>query len=81
MAVKLLSPEFPHTVIVPCTDETIPERLSHAWLLGSCGKDWTWGRAGLEQLRFSFKRETDSAKFRLRTLAERRPPAVLAYQG
>ncbi len=77
MAVKLLSPEFPHTVIVPCTDEMLPERLSHAWLLGSCGKDWTWGRAGLEQLRFSFKRETDSAKFRLRTLPERRPPAVL----
>ncbi len=78
MAVKLVSPEFPHTVIVSCTDEMLSERLSHAWLLGSCGKDWTWGRAGLEQLRLSFKRETDSTEFRLRALAERRLPAALA---
>ncbi|WP_336492198.1 hypothetical protein [Methylobacterium nigriterrae] len=69
MDAKLLSPEFPHTVVVTCTDEMVPDRLSHAWRLGSCGEDWTWGRAGADQMRFSFKRETDGVTFRLKALA------------
>ncbi|GAA0263612.1 hypothetical protein LNAOJCKE_5251 [Methylorubrum aminovorans] len=70
MDAKLLSPRFPHTVIVSCTDEMLPDRLSHAWRLGSCGEDWTWGRAGADQMRFSFKRERDRAQFRLYALAD-----------
>ncbi|WP_336491181.1 hypothetical protein [Methylobacterium nigriterrae] len=72
MDAKLLSPEFPHTIIVSCTDETLPDRLSHAWLLGSCGEDWTWGRVGTDQARFSFRNEQTSSAFQLRASGEAR---------
>ncbi|KAB1073984.1 hypothetical protein [Methylobacterium planeticum] len=64
MDAKLLSPEFPHTVVVPCFDDGLADVMSHAWRLGACGVDWTWGRVGADRLRFSFKRDTDGAAFR-----------------
>lgn len=64
------STKFPYIVVVPCSDDALPERMSHAWRVGACGDDWIWGRIGADHARFSFKSAEAGDTFRQNAIAE-----------